>query len=321
MQEVDHDYTRVSLETANRVKSQLENGVVGRNMGYRLQGSVPCNIHIRGVSDVDLLALDQAFFTYDSHGCDARSGYYDSPYHVTPVQALTSLRTQIENVLDSKYPAATVDKTGAKAVKISGGSLPRPVDVVPSHWHNTADYQQSSAEHDRGVNIFDKKLQKTLHNMPFRHIKLVTDRCEGACLGGLKKSIRLCKHVKADAIEDGKDINFSSFDIAATMYHANTAALTVGSTYELAILAETQRWLDYLACNFDYARTLNVPDGSRKIFDSDAKLNGMRRLSIEMDELLKEVAKEQSPQYSFETERSLPDSRNVVTGSYIPFFF
>lgn len=117
-------------------------------------------------------------------------------------------------------------------------------------WHDTSDYQRSFAEHDRGVKILDKKVPTTLHNMPFRHIKLISERCV-QCVGGLKKSIRLCKNVKADAINDGKDINFPSFDIAATMYHADLGALAAGTTYELAILAETQRWLDYLACNFD----------------------------------------------------------------------
>lgn len=62
-----------------------------------------------------------------------------------------------------------------------------------------------------------------------------------------------------------------------------------------------------------------MPDGSRKIFDTDAKLQGMRLLSVEMDDLLKEVAKEQSSLLGYQTDPSLPDSRRVVTGSYIPF--
>lgn len=57
MQEVGADYTRISIETAERVGNQLEGKLRtgGWITEFRLQGSVPLNVHIRGVSDVDLL--------------------------------------------------------------------------------------------------------------------------------------------------------------------------------------------------------------------------------------------------------------------------
>jgi hypothetical protein len=319
MQEVGPDYTRVSMETAERVWDRLEVELtaLGRDVGFRLQGSVPCNIHIKGVSDVDLLALDEAFHTYDREGSRARSGHYNSPVGCTAISALQSLRGQVEHTLRSKYPAAKVDVSGGKAVKISGGSLARAVDVVPSHWHDTTDYQRTAQEHDRGVFIFDKKAGTRVHNMPFRHIKLI-DTQDTLALLGLKKSIRLCKNVKADAEEDGTEISLPSFEITATMYHADLAALRLGVSYELAILGETQRHLDALACNFDQARKLLVPDGSRRIFDTDAMLHGLRRLSIEIDDLLKEVAKEQDYRLAVAGDPRLADSRQVVAKAYIP---
>lgn len=319
MQEVGPDYTRISIETARRVQDQLAAGLAtaGRTVAFRLQGSVPCNIHIRGVSDVDLLALDEAFHTYDPLGHLAQNGSYRTPISYTPLSALRSLRLHIESVLRAKYPAAEVDISGGKAVKISGGSLARPVDVVPSHWHDTLDYQRTSQEHDRGVCILDKKIPATVHNMPFRHIKRITDQDHLALLS-LKKSIRLCKNVKSDAVEDGREINFPSFDIAATMFHADLAALQTGAGYELAILSETQRHLDALACNFDHARTLLVPDGSRRIFDTESKLIAMRSLSIEMDDLLKEVAKEQDYRLGLGREPNLWESRDTVSRTYVP---
>jgi hypothetical protein len=319
MQEVGPDYMRISIETAERVQNQLAIGLaaVGRTVGFRLQGSVPCNIHIRGVSDVDLLTLDEAFHTYDQLGSIAQLGGYRSPISYTPLSALQLLRRHIESILKEKYPAAEVDTSGGKAVKISGGSLARPVDVVPSHWHDTADYQRTDQEHDRGVYILDRKVPTTVLNMPFRHIKRVTDQDRLALLS-LKKAIRLCKNVKSDAAEDGTEINLPSFDIAATMYHADLTALRVGAGYELAILAETQRYLDALACNFNQARTLMVPDGSRRIFDTEAKLNGLRSLSIEMDDLVKEVAKEQDRRVGLGREPYLWESRDTLAKSYVP---
>ena len=318
MQQVGQDYTRISVETAERVASQLDSALKtsGRLIEFRLQGSVPCNIHIRGVSDVDLLALDVAFLTYDQQGQSAQSGRYSSPINYTPLSALLSLRQEIEPILKSKFPAAEVDVSGGKAIKISGGSLARPVDVVPSHWHDTVDFQRTSNEADRGVEILDKKVPTTLGNMPFRHISRITDR-DVQCQLSLKKSIRLCRNVKSDAENDGTAIALPSFDIASTMYHANIVALSSGANYELAILAETQRHLDALATNFDLARALMVPDGSRRIFDSNSKLNGLVALSVEVDDLLKEVAKEQNPLLRGR-EPSIYESREIAAKTYIP---
>ena len=169
--------------------------------------------------------------------------------------------------------------------------MARPVDVVPAHWHDNVTYQTSGQECDRSVTIFDQKAFRTLDNLPFTHIARVHERDVGT-LGGLKKAIRLCKNVKSDA--DG-EIALPSFDIAAIMYHADLMALRNGSVYELAILAETQRHLDFLYSNKEYAKTLLVPDGSRMIFDTEAKLTALTSLSVEMDDLAREVAKEQKP--------------------------
>lgn len=319
MQEVGPDYTRISLETARRVGQQLLNGLAkqGLPVAFRLQGSVPLNVHIRGVSDVDLLTVDGNFLTYARAGRWATAGgVYTSPTTRTSVGVLSSLRTECEKILKSEYPKATVDTSGSKAVAISGGSLARPVDVVPSHWHDDANYQTTSEECDRGITILDKKVPKTIDNWPFLHIKRIEDR-DALALGSVRKAIRLCKNVKSDAIEDGKSIPLPSFDIAAALYHADLAKLQTGAYYELAVLAETQRFLDALTINEQAATQLTTPDGSRKIFDNRDKLSGLRTLSVEMDDLIKEVALEQNPLLSAAT-LTLETARNTVSRLSIP---
>lgn len=294
MQAVDADYTRISLEEAGRVGAQLESGLEKKSIRVqlRLQGSVPCDIHIRGVSDVDLLVLDDRYFHYDPKGQNAVNGYYSNPVSYNTLDALIKLRSECENILTSAYPKAKVKVSGPKAINLSEGSLRRPVDVVPANWFNTADYQQTNNEVDRGVHILNKDVPERILNMPFRHIFLISHR-DQLSLGGLKKAIRLCKNVKSDASEEGAKINLSSFDIASALWHSDLVALTVGVASELAVLAEATRFLDYLSRNNDYARTLSVPDGSRKIFDTDDKLEALLLLSLEMDDLSEKVAKEQ----------------------------
>lgn len=295
MQAVDPEYTQVGIDEATRVGKKLEAELdkLGLDVEFRLQGSVPCDIHIRGASDVDLLVLESRYIRFDTSGPKARQGGYRSPVSYDTLEALKELRNHAEKILTKAYPAATVDTSGAKAISLSGGSLRRDVDVVPSNWFDTADFQTTNAEVDRGVQILDKKASQRLTNMPFRHIRRISER-DNECLGGMKKAIRLCKNVKADAEEEGTDISLPSFDIASIMWHANMRALTVGVANELVILAEATRFLDHLVRNPGDAKKLKVPDGSRQIFDSESKVEALRLLSLEMDDLSLKVAREQS---------------------------
>lgn len=294
MQEVGPSYTQVGLDEATRVGKQLSSRLEAKSIGvsFQLQGSVPLNIHIRGVSDVDLLTLHSAFITYDREGRLSQGGGYTNPISYTPESKMRELRLSCEQVLPDAFPKADVDTSGSKAIKISGGSLRRAIDVVPAHWHDTIDYQNSRQQHDRGVCVYNKTDHSTFLNMPFKHIKFITDRDE-AVLRGLKKTIRLCKNIKSDAEAEGKSIKISSYEIASLMWHCKASDLIVASHYELGLLAVTQSHLDNLARNYNLASTLWTPDNTRRILDTAEKLNGLAALSAEVDDLAAEVAKEQ----------------------------
>ncbi len=316
MEAVDADYTRISLEIAERVGRQLLSALSGDySIDFRLQGSVPLDVHIRGVSDVDLLNLDDSFLTYATAGPRSQRGGYTNPTTRTSIGVLSSLRAASASALRKAFPAAEVDASGSKAIKISGGSLARPVDVVPSHWHDNVQYQASGNEVDRTVTILDSKANRTIDNLPFVHIARVRQRCDSTH-GGLRKGIRLAKNVKADAIREGTKINLPSFDIAAIMYHADQNALAACQFYELAVLAETQRHFDHLATNHAHAKTLLVPDGSRRIFDTSEKLDALNTLSLELDDLAREVAKEQSALYRL-IDPTLQQSRSAIEKVYV----
>ncbi|MBA3022711.1 MAG: hypothetical protein FP821_02295 [Sideroxydans sp.] len=293
MQAVGNKYTEVSVQTGERVAGQLHDRLAkaGIDAEFKLQGSVPLDVHIKRISDVDVLAITRNFHTYNNTGVQALRGGYRNPSQRTSSGVLSSLRQQVESDLDNAFPAAKVDKSGAKAVKVSGGSLQRSVDVVPAHWYDTKEYQASSHQADRAVTIYNKKTGETIDNLPFLHIERVGSRCD-SINGGLRKAIRLCKNVKADS---DRDIQLSSYDIAAIMFHADMSALRLGQYSDLAVLTETQRHLDALYQNPIEAGRLWVPDGSRVIFDTPEKRDWLLRLSIEMDELLNNVYLESFP--------------------------
>jgi len=318
MQSVDQRYTEISLETAERVGKQLESGLpaYGASATFKLQGSVPLDVHIRGVSDVDLLTLDASFRTYDRNGAWSSAGIYQNPTTRTSAGAIAELRNAAEKVLKSAYPVADVDCNGAKCIALSGGSLARPVDVVPSHWHDTVEYQGSGQEHDRAVTILNKRSGTTLDNLPFLHIHRVHSR-DTVLSGGLKKAIRLTKSVKSDAENQTEAAKLPSFDIAALLYHADQSALLLGRTYELAILAEAQRFLDWCYRNQSQSTLLLTPDGTRRILDTPAKIEGLLIISMEMDALAASVAKEQVAQLQF-GQPNFSAFRDALTSSVVP---
>jgi hypothetical protein len=294
MQEVNAEYTKKSIDEATRVSGHLKTGLaaVGIPVVFELQGSVPLNVHIRGVSDVDLLTLAEDFFTYTLGGVRDRSGYYRSPTTRTSLGVLGNIRTQAEVVLKRRFWGATVDCSGGKSISLSGGSLERPVDVVPSHYHDTLDYQRSGLAHERGVIILNKKVPETIENLPFLHIHRINER-DRALLGGLKMAIRLAKTVKSDATNEASAAQLPSFDIAALMYHANQDALRIGFHYELAVLEETQRFFDWCYRYESQSSLLRTPDGSRPILNTSEKRAGLLTISCELDDLVKAVRAEQ----------------------------
>lgn len=290
MQQVDPEYTRISFEEGERVKHQLYAGLGDAKIpvAFEYQGSVPLDIHIRGVSDVDLLVLHDGFVTLDWGGPKA------SAYVSSSVSALTEmymLRRTCESVLDQKFPAATVDKTGAKSVSLSGGSLRRKVDIVPAHWHDTAAYQVSGQKHDRDIRVLDKTVLETVANRPFFHIRKIDEK-DNVTNGGAKKVTRLLKNIRKDS---DQDIALTSYDIASLVWHFDTKLLNQPSYLEAALIAITQAHLHQFISNRSYTESLSVPDETRKIMDTPNKFQSLIRLSSEVDQLVLDIARELSP--------------------------
>jgi hypothetical protein len=291
MQAVDPEYTQNSYDEGDRVQRQLRDALEGEiSTEFRYQGSVPLDIHIKGISDIDMLVLRNDFHTYDPSGAAAIAGHYRSPIPDTPVSRMQRLRSRCETILTGAYPAAKVDTSGAKSITLSGGSLRRKVDVVPSHWHDTAQYQLSGLEHERGISILLKDKHQTAENLPFVHIKCINDKDIGTW-GGTKKAIRLLKNLKNDS-DYTSLISLSSYDIASLVWHFPNSSLQVVDSKELTLLAATKLHLTWCAANKAAVMDLQTPDGTRKIIDSDSKFMGLQLLSLEVDQLVEGVAED-----------------------------
>jgi len=274
MMPVSETYTTKTYEQGERVKSQLiKNLNSAYNVEFEYQGSVTNNTHIKAHSDIDLLTLHGWFLTLQ-HPLKPVS-----PYKGDAVQDLLNLRQNCLKILIDAYPTAEVDGSGAKSLSIKGGSLTRKIDVVPSSWYNTVLYDKTNLPYYRGVSILDAKNRILIENTPFYHNKLLELK-DNLCANNYKKMVRLLKTLKADA---ENDIELSSYDLAALMYHMEDIKYVVGNS-PLLLLENSIKYLIYLNENSSYRNSLQVPDKSRNIFVQNGATNTALKLMI--DELM-----------------------------------
>ena len=281
MARLDPRYTEITYEQGDRVKNQLCQAFESSGIGcdFEYQGSVTNDTHIKSHSDIDLLCITRRFETLESPQVPTY------PYGGDPVQDLKDIRETGAKTLRSVYPAAEIDDSGSKSVSIEGGSLSRKIDIVPANWHNTNQWAASQAKRFRSVEVLDLKSGTRLKNSPFMHNYQIKVRDEKVS-GGLRKVVRLMKSLRYDR----GTIKLSSYDLTAIGYHMPEHQLHTFPGGEIPLLCRLKAYIDFLGSNKEYCLSLDVPDGSRKIFTSGhATFDGLVDLQDEVDDLLEAV--------------------------------
>jgi len=293
---VDASETAASLAAATDLGALLARALVamGHHADCEMQGSVPADIHIRNYSDVDLLLLSRQVTTCDPFALRSLLGMIGKPVTAErSLQVLNRLRRALEAFMSANYPGR-IDISGSKSMRLGADAEGHPIDVVPSHWHDTADYDRSGLRTDRGVVILDSRAQSTIEGMPFRLISLLAER-DGLSGGGLKRAIRLCKHLKAEAAEEGVVIGLSSYQITGLLYWLEPDALRAGAAPELASLAGAQAWLSYLVDSPMAASALTDPRSGRLLLPEARDLAAVWSLSERLTALSERVIEELDP--------------------------
>ena len=313
MQPVPKRYTEISFEEGDRVANSLINDltIAGIRAEHDFQGSVPLDIHIKGVSDVDVLVFHD-YLTYEAPVL-AHKSYTPASDGKSMLERMRELRLYSESILTRKFPAVDVDTSKAKAINMQGGSLRREVDIVPAHWRDTRDYQSSGKKEDREVFIYDKAGSSTISNWPFKHMSRINIR-DSLYRGNLKKISRLLKNIKADSegVSSKRMRSLSSYDIASLVYQMGED-LSCPAYYDLGLLAKVS---DYLlrvcANNFTLGESLITPDGSRRILNSDEKQLAALELTLVVNKLYKDVLSSIAPFYGETDARRVMLNKQLV---------
>lgn len=303
MQEVEQRYTQISFGEANRVINQLKSDFHsrGKSIDTELQGSLPLNVHLRRVSDVDILVLPTWYWSYAVTGVDSANYSVSSD---NKKDVVLELRRDCRNILEVAYPQATVDDRGSKCITISGGSLRRDVDVVPAIWFDTVEYQKEKHKAYRAVQVYDKRAEVFNENKPFM-VKALVDYKDNLTQSGCKKSIRLLKTLKVDA---DIDINFSSFNIMSIVYRMEDWRLNYSRFSEGALLVSIRDWLNELNANMTKLRSLQVVDGSRKIILNNNDETAFQQLRAEVNDLIDQIGKDLAPNDVYRRDQVLRDA-------------
>ena len=245
--------TEISYEEGNRVKKHLieELPNYGFNPEFAYQGSVPCNTHIKYHSDIDLLVIIDRFESVEN------KNRITHPYSGNPIEDLTNLRSACIKILKENYTVADIEKN-SKSIKISGGSLRRNIDVVPSNWYNSEKWYIYNEKYYRGIRVFDSKTKQRDINFPFLNIHLIDEK-DSQTYGCYRPLVRLAKTLKEDSEEN---INISSYDLQALLYNMDNSSFfsDINTT-----LIYTTDYLDNLVQNSHKYQSLIVPDETRTI--------------------------------------------------------
>ncbi len=296
MAPVDEKSTQVSISEGKRVADSLIKslGIRAIDATSRLQGSVALDIHIKGHSDVDMLIIEANTINIETPRI-VPNNYTIATDSRSMVDIVKDLRFKSEDILPRNFPKTDVDIAGNKSIAMDKGSLQRKVDIVPACWYDTHKFQQTKLESDRGIKIYHKGNHQLMLNLPFTHIKLISDK-DYIYGGNLRSVIRLMKNMIADMPDYKKNVakKLSSYDLASIAYHMD-ANLYLSYEMRLGLVEKTRAHLQNLLISGFLRSTLDVPDGSRKIFDTQDKTRALEVLTNEFTALAESIFKDLSP--------------------------
>jgi hypothetical protein len=199
---------------------------------------------------------------------------------------MKTLREQCVDSIRKGFPQVTIDNSGGKAVKITGGSLTRDIDVVPAAWLDTEKSNQLGEDY-RGIELIDANTGSKVSNFPWFHNLKIEER-DRLSLGGMRKAARLMKSLKADSSNPKE--HMSSYDIVSIAYNIPECLLAHQAPYELRILQACRDYCAQLQTSPTERARIEVPNGTRKVFCSEgASITQLDKMLAEIERLIEEI--------------------------------
>jgi hypothetical protein len=299
MQGVEPRYTERTIEAGDKIKEHLKKN--NPNLDYKYQGSVMCNTHIKGHSDIDLVQITNSFYTPESKM--KFNEKYNSDYSLTFTQKQNLLnvingtpyqgdvnadlrrnRLDAERVLVGIYK--NVDTAKPKSIEVNPTNPDRIVDVVTASWYETVNSALNNDTELKGIQIYDKLKNARLQvDFPFLKIRLLNEK-DKTVNGRLKKMIRFLKTLKADSESDLKGI--SSFDISSICYNIPYLTYYDKPYFELVIVLYFE--FNRIIQDENYRNSIMSIDNTEPIFKGkDDKVRLLRLIFNDLTSIYKDL--------------------------------
>lgn len=297
MNGVEPEYTQKSKEAGKFVEKHLIAGGL-KEVVFEYQGSVMTNTHIKGHSDIDLLAISEKFYSRALSEVFSILGHENKKRNYFPTQIkqlvaeqnvpiyqgtskddLRKLRIDSENILTGVY--SIIEKGKPKSIKITNTNLKRDVDIVIANWYDDIRSIVNSRGEFRGIQIYNKDMHSVGEpDYPFLSIKLINDR--SAETGGrLKKMIRFLKNLKA---KSALSIDLNSFEFNAICYDIVKSKYETLAYYDLVYVIYQQ--ISSICSSQLISDALMSVDGSEPIFrGKPEKLRSLKTLLVEVQSI------------------------------------
>lgn len=292
MQGVEPRYTERTIEAGDKIKQHLKKN--NPNLDYKYQGSVMCNTHIRGYSDIDLVQITNSFYSHESIEKFSRKYNSDSslsflqkvnlmkvingvPFQGNVNDELRRNRNEAERVLTNMYN--NVDITKAKSIEVNPTNPNRIVDVVTASWYESVNSALENDAELKGIQIYDKQKNVRLSvDFPFLKIRLLNEK-DKSVNGRLKKMIRFLKTIKADSEYELKGL--SSFDISSICYNIPYLTYYDKPYYELVVVLYLE--FNKIINDENYRNSIMSIDNTEPIFKGkEEKIRLLRLIFSEL---------------------------------------
>lgn len=302
MNGVDESYTQRSKDAGEMVKKHLINGGL-TNVSFAYQGSVMTNTHIRGYSDIDLLAMSEKFYSRDIlevhrilEDPAKKQSFFQTQlnsliteqnlpvYQGSSLQDLLQLRLKSETILSGIY--SNHDLTKPKSIKIHNTNLKRDVDIVIANWYDDVRSIVNNKGENRGIQIYNKDSHQVGNaDYPFLSINRINSRSTQTT-GRLKKMIRFLKNLKAKST---LKIELNSFEFNAICYDIDPKKYQSLTYYHLVYILYQQ--IHALATSNYLADNLLSVDESEYVFRGKAsKLESLKNLLTEIQAIYTDLS-------------------------------
>lgn len=281
MKPIESSYTQNTIKAAENIQSSLKEKLKSEyNLTFRHQGSTITDTHIKIHSDIDILVFTDSFETLENPQIPS------NPYLGNPVDDLITLRKKCFEKLENTYNQ--VDDTNSKAIKVYPTQPKRKVDVVICNWFNSNLWKERNKEIYRGIYFLDRDKKQRIKDFPFEHIHLLKHKSLNTNRN-YNKVVRILKTLKIDA---DYEIKLSSFEICCLVYDIEDIKLNLAETSSLLLLNVASEQLGKLIDNNRYRENLKSPNNKEQVFPNDSKVVELKKLKLEVDELIIDVTKE-----------------------------